>query len=148
MFIPGESDESRDVNIAPPAYEENNSNLQDMQEERAMPIHTVYVPAQGARNCTTDVLPAQNVELPQRHTRNVDDVSDIDTFILWNILAFCCCCWPIGLLGLIFSLLSYHAKSKGYRDDALWFLLIARILCGCSVIVLGVVVVIVIAVRQ
>ena len=109
----------------------------------AMPLLPVTI--QGERHCTAE---AQDVALLQRNARNVDDLTDVDSFICWNVFAFLCCCWPIGLVGLIFSLLSYHAKSKGYREDALWCSLIARILCGCSVIVLGVVIVIAIAIQM
>ena len=140
MFA-GDNDENNSANIAqippPPAYDENDSNRQNVQTGYAMPTPLVPLPIQGGRHCTAD---AQDVALLQRNTRNVDDVRDVDSFICWNVFAFLCCCWPIGLVGLIFSLLSYHAKSKGYREDALWCSLIARILCGCSVIVLGVVI--------
>ena len=109
-----------------------------------MPTPLVPVPIQGGSHCTAD---AQDVALLQRNTRNVDDVADVNSFICCNIFACLCCFWPIGLVGIIFSLLSCHAKSKGHRDDALWCSLIARILCGCSVMVLGVVIVIAIALQ-
>ena len=142
-MLAGDSDENNSANIAqlypPSTNDENDSNPQSAQTGYAVPTTPlVPVPIRGGRHCT-GTAEAQDVALVQRSVRNVDDVTDVDSFICWNVFAFLCS-WPIGLVGLIFSLLSYHAKSKGYREDVLWCSLIARILCGCSVIVLGVVI--------
>ena len=127
----------RVTNIAqlpPPQKQgENCSKQQNDQAGYAMPIQIARVPAQEERHYVTRVLPPPNVAPRQESTIIVDDVMDINDFMGYNVFACLCCCWPLGLIGIIFSMLCDSAKSKGKRKQAEEFSALAKILFASSV---------------
>ena len=98
-----------------------------------MPMQIVRVPAQGEGHYSTRVLQPPNVAPRQQSTVIVDDVMDINDFMGYNVFACLCCCWPLGLMGIIFSMLCDSAKSKGKRKEAEDFSALAKILFASSV---------------
>ena len=109
------------------------------------------VPSQRGRHCTGYQLPVQNTVLRQQNTvirqqRTiiVYDVMDINDFMGHNVFACLCCCWFLGFIGIIFSMLCNKAKEKGDIGEAERFSSIAKILFEFSVfsgIVIAVVVI-------
>ena len=62
------------------------------------------------------------------------DIDDIQDFLECNLFASLCCCQIFGLLGVVFSKLCRSAKSKGNREDAKCYSVIAKVMCALSVI--------------
>ena len=141
LLIGEEFHGNREINITPlppPYYYEGNySNQQNAVIRYPTPMGMVSVPTQGGRYYATNMGRMQIVTSPPQRTTIIDDVLDIDDFMGCNIFA-CLCCLPLGLIGIIFSMLCDHAKSKGKRVDAEYYSLVARfififsVICGIS----------------
>ena len=94
-----------------------------------------------------EVRQTPNAPSPQQITRNADAVDDviydIPDFMRHNVFACLCCCWPIGLIGIIFSMLCDYVKSEGKRRQAEFFSTTAGALfaistfCGIGFIVVN-----------
>ena len=99
-----------------------------------IPMQIARVPTQGSRHCTAYKLTPQNTaSRQQRKTIIVDDVTDINDFMGYNVFACLCCCWPLGFIGIIFSMLCNSTKSKGKRKEVEDFSVLAKILFASSV---------------
>ena len=107
------------------------------EENDTMPLLVVSSPAEGGRHYATETRQTGNVALRQKtqqETRNVDDVSDIDDLLHYNICALFCC-FPIAFIGLIFSLLCQCPKSAGKRKLATCLSVTASVLFTLSLFV-------------
>ena len=97
-------------------------------------MQVVCFPTQGGRHYATEMRRIQNIASGQQSITIDDDVTDIDDFMCCNIFVCICCCWPLGLAGLIFSIACSCAKSKGKREQAERYSAAANYLCITSVI--------------
>ena len=124
----------------PPTYEESCMKGQTTEFLEGVWERMPCVSEQEGRS-------TPNTPSPQQIARNVDDVDDviydIPDFMRHNVFACLCCCWPIGLIGIIFSMLCDYAKSKGKRKQAKCLSATAGALfaistfCGVGFIVVG-----------
>ena len=96
--------------------------------EDPTPLQVVCAQAQGGRSYTTDVIQTQS------NAPSEEESIDIDDFMFPNVLASLCCCWPIGLIGIVFSMLCRSAKSEGNREQAKCFSVTAGVLYVLSII--------------
>ena len=88
-------------------------------------------PTKGERVYATEVLPTQRVTFYKRNP--VDDTTDVWSYLYFNIFTCLCCCCPIGLIGIIFSMLCEFAKASGKKGRAKCFSTIAEIFFVLSV---------------
>ena len=81
-------------------------------------MQEAHLTAHGGRHYATEVREPNNAALRQQWRITVDDVTDIDDCMGYNVCACLCCCWPLGLVGIMFSIACDSAKSKGNKADA------------------------------
>ena len=99
--------------------------------EDPTPLQVVRAQTQGGRNYATDVIQTQSNAPSEEESIDINDIQD---FMCPNIFACLCCCWPIGLIGIVFSMLCRSAKSEGNREQAKCFSVTAGVLCALSII--------------
>ena len=49
---------------------------------------------------------------------DVEHVSHVSDYLIWSIITTICCCMPLGLIGVIYSVLGKSDLKAGNHDDA------------------------------
>ena len=60
--------------------------------------------------------PVQHAAIPTRY--RLPETSHINDHMTENIFACLCCCWILGLIGIIMSSKCQHAKNEGHVEKA------------------------------
>ena len=100
-----------------------------------MPLVVIPDPAEESRHYATRTRQTHDAALRQQtkhEAEDVDDVSDIDDSLHYNICGLFCC-FPIAFIGIIFSLLCKSAKAAGKREEAKWMSAIASTFFSFSI---------------
>ena len=98
----------------PPPYEDSCMKGQTTELVEVVQEGMMRVPAQRDRHDITEATQTENVVFRQQTAERID----VPDFLACNIFACLCCCWPIGLIGILFSVLCNSAKSAGNPRQA------------------------------
>ena len=115
----------------PPGYEHSYMQGQTTELEEVVQERIASVPAQRDRQYIREATQIEYMMFRRIATGNIIDVQD---FLVCNIIAALCFNWPIGLLGIRFSMLCRLAKLEGKRKQAKCYSVVAGVMFALSVI--------------